>query len=160
MVFVSISRSLDSDHRPSVQSVPLGLFYPESKALDCSWLGRSREGGWHLLSRLVVWFLWMCGWVVTGLVLRWRSWGLVTWCHQLHERDWVAVCCLQTLHLTHSAELWPRFLRFALWGCWAPRVHAWSPAHGQWGPRPGHSLPWRVADPVGETGAEFLEIWI
>ena len=33
-----------SDHRPTVQSVSLGLFCRESKAHDCSWLGRSREG--------------------------------------------------------------------------------------------------------------------
>ena len=157
IVFGSTSRSLVSDHRPSVQSVPLGLFYPESKAQDCSWLGRSGEEGWHLLSEPVGWFLRMCGWVVTGLVLRWRSCGLVTWCRQVHERDWAAVCCLQTLPLTHSAELWPRFLRFALWGSRVPRVHAWSPAHGQRGPKPDYSLPWRVVDPVGETGAEFLE---
>ena len=41
------------------------------------------------------------------------------------------------------------FLRFALRGAWAPRVPAWSPACGRRGPRPGHSLPWRVVDPVG-----------
>ena len=64
-----------SDHRPSV---PLGLFCPVSEAHDSSWLERSREGVWHLLSGLVVWFLRMCGWVVTDLVLRWRNWGLVT----------------------------------------------------------------------------------
>ena len=127
IVFVSTSWSLVSDHRPSVQSVPLGLFYPESKTQDCSWLGRSGEEGWHLLSEPVGWFLRMCGWVVTGLVLRRRSCGLVTRRRQVHERDWAAVCCLQTLHLTHSAELWPRFLRFALWGSRVPKVHAWSP---------------------------------
>ena len=36
-----------------------------------------------------------------------------------------------------------------LWGAWAPRVPAWSPSCGHRGPRPGHSLPWRVVDSVG-----------
>ena len=43
------SQGLVSDHRPSTQS-PLGLFCPEFKAHDRSWLGRSGKGGWHLLS--------------------------------------------------------------------------------------------------------------
>ena len=63
-----------SDHRPSV---PLGLFCPVSEAHDSSWLERSREGVWHLLSGLVVWFFRTYGWVVIGVVLRWRKWGLV-----------------------------------------------------------------------------------
>ena len=45
MVYVSTSRGLAFDHRPSVQSVPLGLFYPESKAHDCLWLLWSGERG-------------------------------------------------------------------------------------------------------------------
>ena len=45
MVYVSTSWGLASHHRPSVQSVPLGLFCHESKAHDCSWLGRSGKGG-------------------------------------------------------------------------------------------------------------------
>ena len=57
MVCVFTSWCLASNHRPSVQSVPLGLFCHESKAHDCSWLGRSGEGRWHLLSGLVVWLL-------------------------------------------------------------------------------------------------------
>ena len=73
MVYVSTSWGLASHHRPSVQSVPLGLFCHESKAHDCSWLGRSGEWGWHLLSGLVVSFLSTRGWVVLGLVLRWRN---------------------------------------------------------------------------------------
>ena len=73
---------------------------------------------------------------------------LFIWC-QAHERDWAAACCLQTLHLIHSqAELWPRFLRFALQGAQAPRVPAWSPACGHWGPRPT-SFPGGVVDFVG-----------
>ena len=44
MVYVSPSWGLAAGHRPSVQSVPLGLFYPESKAHDCLWLWRSEEG--------------------------------------------------------------------------------------------------------------------
>ena len=44
MVYVSTSWGLASGHRPSVQSVPLGLFCHESKAHDCSWLGRSGKG--------------------------------------------------------------------------------------------------------------------
>ena len=77
MVYVSTSTGLAFDHRPSVQSVPLGIFYPESKAHDCLWLWRSEEGAWPLLSGLVVWFVRMCGWVVIDLVLRWRNWGCV-----------------------------------------------------------------------------------
>ena len=77
MVYVSTSRGLAFDHRPSVQSVPLGLFYPETKAHDCLWLWRSEEGAWPLLSGSVVWFVRMCGWVVIDLVLRWRDWGWV-----------------------------------------------------------------------------------
>ena len=77
MVYVSTSWGLASDQRPSVQSVPLGLFYPEYKAHDCLWLWWSGEGAWPLLSGLVVWFVRMCGWVVIDLVLRWRNWGWV-----------------------------------------------------------------------------------
>ena len=77
MVYVSTSWGLASDRRPSVQSVPLGLFYPESKAHDCLWLRWSGEVAWPLLSGLVVWFVRMCGWVVIDLVLRWRNWGWV-----------------------------------------------------------------------------------
>ena len=54
MVCVSESLGPDSDHRPSVQSVPLGPFCPESKAQGYLWLGRSREGDWCILSILVV----------------------------------------------------------------------------------------------------------
>ena len=90
MVYVSTSWGLASDHRPSVQSVPLGLFCHESKAHDCSWLGRSGEGGWHLLSELVVWVLRTRGWVVLGLVLRWRNWGFVT---RLTSGSWEGLSC-------------------------------------------------------------------
>ena len=62
MVCVSMSWGPDSDHRPSIQSAPLGLFGTESKVRGHLWLGRSGEGGWHLLSVLVVWFLRTCGW--------------------------------------------------------------------------------------------------
>ena len=62
MVCVSESWGPDFDHRPSVQSVPLGVFYTESKAQGHLWLGRNGERGWRLLSVLVVWFLRMCGW--------------------------------------------------------------------------------------------------
>ena len=161
MVYVSTSRGLAFDHRPSVQSVPLGLFYPESKAHDCLWLWRSEEGAWPLLSGLVVWFVRMCGWVVIDLV--WDEEievGLLIW-RQFCERSWDAVCWLQTLHLTHSqAELWPSFLRFALRGAGAPRVPAWSPACGHWGPRLTHLLPWRVVDLWEETTAESVELYI
>ena len=68
MVYVSTSWGLASDHRPSVQSVPLGLFYPEYKAHDCLWLWWSGEGAWPLLSGSVVWFVRMCGCVVIDLV--------------------------------------------------------------------------------------------
>ena len=68
MVCVSESRGPDSDHRPRVQSVPVGLFCTLSKAWGHLWLGRSGEGGWHLLSVLVVWFLRTCGWCC-----HWRS---------------------------------------------------------------------------------------
>ena len=54
MVCVSMSWEPDSEHRPSVQSVPLGLFCPESKAQGHLWLGRSGEGGCRLVSVLVV----------------------------------------------------------------------------------------------------------
>lgn len=93
MAYVSTSRS--SDHR---SSVPLGLFGPVSKAHDSLWLERSREGGWHLLSGLVVWFLEHVGGL--SLALFWdeeREVELLIW-HQAHERDWAAACCLQTLH--------------------------------------------------------------
>ena len=56
-----------------VSSVSLRTFLPESKAHHHSWLGRTGGRGWHLPSRFVVWFLRMCGWVVTDLVLRWRK---------------------------------------------------------------------------------------
>ena len=48
-----------------------------------------------------------------------------------------------SIWLTQQAELWPMFLRFALWGCRALRVPAWSPAHAHWGLGPGYSLLWR-----------------
>lgn len=44
IVYVSVSWSLASDHRPSVQSVPLGLFCPESKAQGFLWLGGAEKG--------------------------------------------------------------------------------------------------------------------
>ena len=78
MVYVSISWSLTSDHRPSVQSVPLGLLCPESKAQGHLWLGRSREGDWCLLSILVVWLRRTCGWSCHWCCLWWRNWGLVS----------------------------------------------------------------------------------
>ena len=150
MVYVSTSWGLASDHRPSVQSVPLGLFYPEYKAHDCLWLWWSGEGAWPLLSGSVVWFVRMCGCVVIDLV--WdeeTEVGLLVW-RQFCERDWDAVCWLRTLHLTHSqAELWPRFLRFALRGAGAPRVPAWSPACSHQGPRLSHLLPWRGCESCG-----------
>ena len=76
-----------SDHR---SSVPLGLFCPVSKAHDSSWLERSREGGWHLVSGLVVWFFRTCGWVVIGIVLRWGTWGWVT---HLTSGSWEGLSC-------------------------------------------------------------------
>ena len=90
MVYISTSWGLASDHRPSVQSVPLGLFYPESKAHDCLWLRRSGEGAWPLLSGLVVWFVRMCGWVFIDLVLRWRNWG---WVAHLTSVLWEGLRC-------------------------------------------------------------------
>ena len=147
MVYVSISWSLASDHRLSVQSVPLGLFCPESKAQGYLWLGRSREGDWCLLSLLVVDFSERVDEVVIDAVWDEET-GLE--CHQACEKDWAAVCCLQTLHLNHSrAELWPRFLRYALQGPRAPREPAWNPAWGHWGPRPSYLLPWRGCGPCG-----------
>ena len=76
MVCVSESWGPDSDHRPSVQSVSLGLFCPESKAQGHLWLGRAEKGAD---------VYWVCWWFdfservdeVVIDVLRWRKWGLV-----------------------------------------------------------------------------------
>ena len=150
MVYVSTSWGLASDHRPSVQSVPLGLFCHESKAHDCSWLGRSGEGGWHLLSGLVVLLLRTVGELSLALFWNEETKVLSLVLQQAYEKDWAAVFCLHTLHLTHSlAELWPRFLRFALWGTWAPRVPACSPDCGHHGPQSSSLLPWRGCGPCG-----------
>ena len=77
MAYVFTFQGLVSDHRFNIQSVPLRVFWPKSKAHDHSWLGRSGKESWHLLSRLVVWFLRTHGWVVID-VLRRRNRGLVT----------------------------------------------------------------------------------
>ena len=150
MVYVSTSRGLAFDHRPSVQSVPLGLFYPESKAHDCLWLRWSGEVAWPLLSALVVWFVRMCGWVVIDLVLRWRNWG---WVARLTSVLWEGLRCSLLAPDSPSDSLtgWavPRFLRFALRGAGTPTVPAWSPACGHWGPRLTHLLPWRGCGPCG-----------
>ena len=159
--YVFTSQGLVSDHRPSTQS-PLGLFCPKSKAHDHSWLGRSGKGCWHLLS------------IISGLLSQ-NTWWSCHWpCFEMNkqvellgrhcqalERDWVAVCWLQTLHLTHShAELWPKFLRFALWGARALRVPAWSPACGHWSPRLATHFPVGLGTLWDETGAEYLGVYI
>lgn len=126
MVYVSPSRGLDSHPRLRVQSVPLGLFCPQFMHMTVLGSGRTGEGGWRLLSRLVLWFLRICGWLVTDLVLRWRSWGLVA--HPTLSGHWEGLsymCSLHTVHLTRSqSALWPGFLRSALWGAWVPRIQA------------------------------------
>ena len=108
------------------KSVPLGLFCPQFMHMTVLGSGRTGEGGWRLLSRLVLWFLRICGWLVTDLVLRWRSWGLVA--HPTLSGHWEGlsyVCSLHTVHLTRSqSALWPGFLRSALWGAWVPRIQA------------------------------------
>ena len=89
----------DSDHRPSVQSVLLGLC-PESKAQGHLWLGRSGEGGWCLLSVLVVWLLRTCGWS----------------CHWRSEMKKMKFSCLSDIvRLLRGTELQPAASRFSIW---------------------------------------------
>ena len=130
---------LASDHRPSVQSVPFGLFYPESKKLrTCHGLGRSREGSWCLPNGLVVDFsehmdelsLTLFWDEETGLVTRLMSSGL-----------WEELSCSLLPPGSPSDSfirlLWSMFLKFPLWGnflsgtqstCLKPCL--WSP--GPW----------------------------
>ena len=137
MVSVSASQGLLSDHRPCVQRVPSEFFYSECKAHDHLWLGRSGEGSWHLLSRLVVRLLRTreCHWCSEMKKLRFSGSSDGTELQYSSSRF--------SIWLTQQAELWPMFLRFALWGCRALRVPAWSPAHAHWGLRPG----WRGCGP-------------
>ena len=147
MVYVFTFQGLVFDHRLSVQSVSLRVFWPESKAHDHSWLGKRKAD--------ICWVDWWFDFSEhvdeMSLTLFWDEEtefeSLIWW--QARERDWAAVCCLQTLYLIHSqAELWPRFLRFALRGAGAPRVPAWSPACGHWAPESPTCFPGRVVDPV------------
>ena len=162
MVYVSTSWGLASHHRPSVQSVPLGLFCHESKAHDCSWLGRSGEWGWHLLSGLVVWFLSTRGWVVLGLVLRWRNWGFIT---HLTSGSWEGLSC--SLLPSHSSfdslTGWvlaqvPEICSVRDLGTQSTCLQPWL-----WSPgpqiQPLASLEglWTLWD---DTGAEFLGVYI
>ena len=148
MAYVFTFQGLVSDHRFNIQSVPLRVFWPESKAHDHSRLGRSGKESWHLLSRLVVWFPEHVD-ELFDLVLRWRNWG---WVSHLTSGSREGLSCSLLPPDAHSqAELWPRFLRFALQGPWAPRVPAWSPACGHRGPRLTHFLPWRSCGPCGMT---------
>ena len=162
MVYVSTSWGLASHHRPSVQSVPLGLFCHESKAHDCSWLGRSGEVRWHLLSRLVVWFLRTCGWDVIDLASRWKNW---VWVAHLTSGLWEGLSCslLPPDSPSDSLTGWalaqvPEICSVRGWGtqstCLEPCL--WSP-----GPQtqPFASLEglWTLWD---ESGAEFLGVCI
>ena len=108
MVCVFTSQGLVSDHRLSAHSVPLRVFWPESKAHDRSWLGKSGKESWHLLSRLVVWFLRTHGWVVID-VLRWRNWGLVTCL--MSSVSWEGLSCSllppDSIWLTHRLSSGP-----------------------------------------------------
>ena len=141
---------LASDHRPSVQSVPLGLFYPESKAHDCLWLRRSGEGAWPLLSGLVVWFVRMCGWVVINLDLSWRNWG---WVAHLTSVLWEGLRCSLLAPDSPSDSLtgWavaqvPEICSARGWGT---QIACLEPACGHRGPRLTHLLPWRGCEPCG-----------
>ena len=100
MVCVSMSWGPDSDHRPCVQSVSLWLFCPESKAQGHLWLGKSGEGGWRLLSVLVVWFLRTCGWS----------------CHWRSEMKKMRFSCSSDIaRLMRGTELQPAASRFSIW---------------------------------------------
>lgn len=113
MVCVSMSWSPASDHRPSVQSVPLGLFCPESKAQGHLWLGRSGERGWRLLSVLVVWFLRTCGWRC-----HWRS----------SEMKKLRFSLLSdVVRLLRGTELQSAASRFSVW-----LTHRLSSGPGSW----------------------------
>ena len=138
MLNVSASQGLLSDHRPCVQRVPSEFFYSESKAYDHLWLGRIGEGSWHLLSRRVVRLLRTCDchWCCSEMKkLRFSGLSDGTELQSTASRF--------SIWLIQQVELWPMFLRFALWGCRALRVPAWSPAHAHWGLGPGYSLLWR-----------------
>ena len=89
MAYVFTFQGLVSDHRFNIQSVPLRVFWPKSKAHDHSWLGRSGKESWHLLSRLVVWFPEHVD-ELFDLVLRWRNWG---WVSHLTSGSWEGLSC-------------------------------------------------------------------
>ena len=122
MVYVFTSQGLVSDYRLNVQNAPLRVFWPASKAHDCSWLGRSGKESWHLLSRLVVGFLRTHGWVVID-VLRRRNRGLRRWNNwakvilQVSGRDRLPVQDARVqIHLTAKAHnyFWLAVLILAL----------------------------------------------
>ena len=112
MVCVSMSWGPDSDHRPCVQSVSLWLFCPESKAQGHLWLGKSGEGGWRLLSVLVVWFLRTCGWS----------------CHWRSEMKKMRFSCSSDIaRLMRGTELQPAASRLSIW-----LTHRLSSGPGSW----------------------------
>ena len=161
LVYVFTFQGLVFDHRLSVQSVSLRVFWPESKALDCSCLGRSGKESWHLLSRLVVWFLRTCGWVV---------WS----CFEMKK---LRLSCSSDVRLVRGTELQSAASRLSIWF-----THRLSSGPGSWnlpceglghpeylpgalsvvtGPQthPLASLEglWTLWD---DTGAEFLGVYI
>ena len=160
MVYVFTFQGLVFDHRLSVQSVSLGVFWPESKALDCSCLGRSGKESWHLLSRLVVWFLRTCGWVV---------WS----CFEMKK---LRLCCSSDVRLMRGTELQPAASRLSIWlthrlnsgpgscdllckGLGLPEYLPGALPVVTGAPNPLASLEglWTLWD---DTGAEFLGVYI
>ena len=99
MVYVFTFQSLVFDHRLSVQSVSSRVFWPKSKARDHSWLERSGKESWHLLSRLVIWFLRTCGWVV---------WS----CFEMKK---LRLSCSSDVRLMRGTELQPAASRLSIW---------------------------------------------
>ena len=150
MVYVFTSQGLVSDYRLNVQNAPLRVFWPASKAHDCSWLGRSGKESWHLLSRLVVGFLRTHGWVVID-VLRRRNRGLVTCL--MSSDSWEGLSCslLPPDPPSDSLTGWavaqvPEICSARGWGI---QIACLEPACGHRGPRLTHLLPWRGCEPYG-----------
>ena len=157
MVCVSESWGPDFDHRPSVQSVPLGVFYTESKAHGHLWLGRNGERGWRLLSVLVVWFLRMCGWHC-----HWRSemkklrFSLLSdVVRLLRGTELQSAASRPSIWLTHRLSSGPGSWDFSL-----RRAGALRPACDHVGPGLGTCFPKGVVDPLGLDWAEFLWVCI
>ena len=87
LVYVFTFQGLVFDHRLSVQSVSLRVFWPESKAHDHSWLGKRKAD--------ICWVDWWFDFSehvdeLFDLVLRWRNWG---WVAHLMSGSWEGLSC-------------------------------------------------------------------